>query len=706
VEKERLAGWVRAAAGGDDVAFSRLVRAHQNLAVAFAMATLGDYQLAEDVAQEAFVEAYRRLDSLREPAAFRTWFRTILVKYCDRMMRRKRLSVIGLEAAMEIASAEPSPLDSLESQANAATLQNAMGSLTDAERTVALLYYMGEHSYAAVAEMIDVPTNVVKTRLYSARRRLRTHMSEIEQNLQVARPSNDSRFAQRVMAHSLPLQLYTLDSSGDKHASGSTAASRTAPIPDSNAWLVQPRGTFAGAEWDGLLGLIQEMQIPGLSANGQMTDDLLERVSRLDSIQSLDLEGCTSVTDDGLKHLARMPQLRHLNLTCPAMTDRGLEVLGSLTQLETLKIFHVQSITDAGLKPLAACDGIRNVNLLGTHTGDGVLHTLAGKRQLSHLYPGNAVTDAGLAILKEFPVFTTQPTGASAWSLLTDIGHPNYLWLNLKSPITDQGIASLASLTGLRALNLFGGTGSGPFDASRSGVTPAGLRRLTSLPNLQWLGCTASLCTDKAMRSIADMADLKFLMCQDTVAGDNGFAELSRSSSIENIWGRRCYGISDRGFAALADMPALRGLSVSCKNVGDAGLSALPRFPALREFMPMDVSDDGFRHVGHCRHLEALHCMYCPETTDAATQNMAGLTGLKVYGAWGTQIGDASLRVLGQLPLLERLTFYQCDRITNDGLQALAGLKRLVEVNLERLANVSDDAAAIFPANVRVNFLS
>ena len=49
-------------------------------------------------------------------------------------------------------------------------------------------------------------------------------------------------------------------------------------------------------------------------------------------------------------------------------------------------------------------------------------------------------------------------------------------------------------------------------------------------------------------------------MCQDTVAGDDGFVALSRSQSIEQIWGRRCYNLRGRGFAALAAMPALSGL--------------------------------------------------------------------------------------------------------------------------------------------------
>jgi hypothetical protein len=99
------------------------------------------------------------------------------------------------------------------------------------------------------------------------------------------------------------------------------------------------------------------------------------------------------------------------------------------------------------------------------------------------------------------------------------------------------------------------------------------------------------------MPYIACMPQIRFLGCQDTVAGDDGFVALSQSRSIECIWGRRCHNLQARGFAALARMPALRGLSVSCKNVADEGVAELPGFPALRELMPMDVPDAGYRHI-------------------------------------------------------------------------------------------------------------
>ena len=90
----------RAARAEKSQAFGEIVRRFQDLAFACAYAVLGDFHLAEDAAQEAFVEAHRELPNLREPAAFGAWLRLIVFKHCDRLTRRKRPPLTGLEAAV------------------------------------------------------------------------------------------------------------------------------------------------------------------------------------------------------------------------------------------------------------------------------------------------------------------------------------------------------------------------------------------------------------------------------------------------------------------------------------------------------------------------------------------------------------------------------------------------------------------------------
>ena len=149
-------------------------------------------------------------------------------------------------------------------------------------------------------------------------------------------------------------------------------------------------------------------------------------------------------------------------------------------------------------------------------------------------------------------------------------------------------------------------------------------------------------------------------------------------------------------------MPALRGLAVSCKNVDDRALATLPRFPALRQLLPMDVSDEGFRHVGQCAELENLWCMYCRDTTDVATGHTAGLSKLTTYYAGQTKITDRSLAILARMPSLEQIELWNCAGITNCGVGFLAALPRLREITIDGCRQVTAEVTTMFPAPVRV----
>jgi hypothetical protein len=457
---------------------------------------------------------------------------------------------------------------------------------------------------------------------------------------------------------------------------------------------ISVQGPQSEKDWETIFEVMKEHRIASLSA-GAMSDAAMKRLPDLDHVTQLHIEGSKALTDEGARQLARMPQLRDLEFggfTSP-ITDRGLEALRHLTELRRFQMCWTQGISDAGLANLASCDRLESVNVMGTPAGDGAIRALAGKRHLRRFSTGRGVTDAGLALLHQFPIFKTWHGGEVQLELMSADAGPNRLLID--GPFTDAGLASLVGLDGLFGLTFFWHCPA---------FTAAGLEPLKHLPNLGFLGCRDEHCDDEAMRYIAAIPRLRMLMGQGAVASDDGFRALSRSQTIEYIWGRECPNLGGRGFAALSEMPALRGLAVSCKNVDDASLARLPRFPALREFMPMDVPDAGFRHVGRCENLEGLWCMYCRETGDAATEHIAGLSRLKTYYAGMTRITDRSLDILGRMESLERLEFWQCAGITDAGVANLAGLPRLREITLDGLPGVTREAVALFPAHVRVNY--
>ncbi|HSJ63503.1 MAG TPA: hypothetical protein VK922_06290 [Gemmatimonadaceae bacterium] len=439
-------------------------------------------------------------------------------------------------------------------------------------------------------------------------------------------------------------------------------------------------------DWDEALRALEAHPGARLRAEGQMTDEVLADVAEVEHIEALDLAGSRGVTDDGLRQLARLSRLYHLDLSGTSVTDRGMDVLASLSALRSISLAGTR-VTDAGITHLAPCEALENVQLQGTRTGDGAIRALAGKARLRRFATGSLVSDEGIPLLHELPAFKTWQGGNSELALFTHECEPNHLWL--RGTFGDRGMRHMRGLDGLFGLNI---------DDARLAITAAALEPLGTLPRLAWLAVDA---TDDWMPAIARMPALRYLSAQDSAATDEGFVALSASRSIEYLWGRRCHNLRRRGFEALSRMPALRGLSVSCLNVDDAGVAALPEFPALRELMPIDVPDAGYRHIGRCDRLDSLILMYCRDTTDAATEHITGLGQLSYYFNSYTSITDRTPELLSRMDALERVTFDTCHGLTNAGLARLARLPRLRELRASG-RGVTPDAAAAFPPAVEV----
>ena len=184
----------------DDDAYEIIIRRFQDMAVAYGYSILRDFQLAEDAAQEAFFEAYRNLDQLREPAAFPGWFRRIVFKQCDRITRGKSFSLIPLCGLEDRASQKAPQADAMEQSELKDRILVAIDSLPDYERGATMLYYISGYSQNEVAEFLDVPVTTIKKRLHSARNRLRDMLVDlVEDSLREIRPSRDELFATRVI---------------------------------------------------------------------------------------------------------------------------------------------------------------------------------------------------------------------------------------------------------------------------------------------------------------------------------------------------------------------------------------------------------------------------------------------------------------------------------------------------------------------------
>ena len=181
-------------------AFGEIVRAFQDMAYACAYAVLGDFHLAEDAAQEAFVSAWQKLSQLRHPEAFPGWFRRIVLTECNRLTRGKRLRTVSLDE-VDL----PPPLNKLQATIERDELKKAafaaIEELPDHERVIIALFYLKEHSQNDISQFLEIPMTTVAKRLYSARVRLRGKLTkDFKEDFMAHRPSRSRTFAEKVAA--------------------------------------------------------------------------------------------------------------------------------------------------------------------------------------------------------------------------------------------------------------------------------------------------------------------------------------------------------------------------------------------------------------------------------------------------------------------------------------------------------------------------
>lgn len=186
-------------------AFGEIVARFQNMAFACAYAILNDFYLAEDVAQEAFITAWQRLDQLEDPRAFPGWFKRVVLTECNRLTRGKRLRVAPLEAGLDVASTNPDPESVAEKRELAELLLAAIRALPEHERMVTTLFYIDEYSQNEISDFLELQVTTVAKRLFSARRRMKEGLVEmLKKNLKEHRPSRHTAFAEQVRARLRP----------------------------------------------------------------------------------------------------------------------------------------------------------------------------------------------------------------------------------------------------------------------------------------------------------------------------------------------------------------------------------------------------------------------------------------------------------------------------------------------------------------------
>jgi RNA polymerase sigma factor (sigma-70 family) len=167
---------------GSRLAYGRIVQACQNMVTAVALAITRDAQASQDIAQEAFLKAWRQLDQLRNNASFLPWLREItrnLAREWLREQQRRPLSGEAAEMAMAMAAdTSPEPADRLLRTEQEAVAAEVIASLPEDSREVLLLFYREGQSSRQVAKLLGLSDDAVRMRLSRARASVRADLMQ------------------------------------------------------------------------------------------------------------------------------------------------------------------------------------------------------------------------------------------------------------------------------------------------------------------------------------------------------------------------------------------------------------------------------------------------------------------------------------------------------------------------------------------------
>ncbi len=164
---------VRLAKQGDVEAFETLCRRYERSVVAAALACIRDLQLAEDIAQESLMIAFRRIKTLKSDEKFASWLITITRRQAIRAARSRKLAV---KVSLDSTETE-STTDEVDAWIENEHLLELVARLPEQERVLIGLRFFDEHSFQEIARITDRPLGTVTKQTSRAIARLRSWSS-------------------------------------------------------------------------------------------------------------------------------------------------------------------------------------------------------------------------------------------------------------------------------------------------------------------------------------------------------------------------------------------------------------------------------------------------------------------------------------------------------------------------------------------------
>ncbi|MGE0608978.1 MAG: RNA polymerase sigma factor [Pirellulales bacterium] len=179
-EKLEMIALVRAAQTGDRDAFGQLVERFERTVLALGLRMLGDYAEAQELCQEVFVQALRKIGQLRTPESFAGWLRSITKRMAINRKLRRGPTVSAEPEVLEATCVEhETPLDLTLRHERATQVRAGLRRLRSLDRKTLVAFYVRGQSLVEMSDEFDSPVGTIKRRLHVARKRLAKELEEM-----------------------------------------------------------------------------------------------------------------------------------------------------------------------------------------------------------------------------------------------------------------------------------------------------------------------------------------------------------------------------------------------------------------------------------------------------------------------------------------------------------------------------------------------
>ena len=685
MEREKDAQLIQNVLSGDDAAFNTLVQKYQKGVHALAWRKIGDFHYAEEITQDAFLQAYNKLSTLRNPDQFAGWLYVIANRLCIDWNRKRKPATQSLEdtsvkkiEALAYARYVSEKQETEARERRYEIVEQLLARLPESERTVVTLHYLGEMTAREIGKFLGVSVRTINSRLHRARKRLQEKEELLVQEV-LGGVQLSASVSQNIMRQIADMRLTPAPVSKPLLpwvAFGAAAILLVLLIGFSNRYLVRFQKPYS------------------FEATSKPTIEIIEAPIVLDidakpavrnQIGRADTEGKSSGTsvqmDETLSTSRTLEDSRDFS-TAQWMPDAALRaaVREALTLPEAVPLTQEQmqelQRLEAGGRGIASIKGLEFAqNLAELRLGDEGnyvtdLSPLATLTALTHLnVGGNQVVDlrplANLTNLIGLSLWNNQVTDVSPLRLLTAL-----TYLNLADNRVSD-LAPLANLINLKELDLF--------NNEIESVTP-----LSGLKNLNHLILTYN--------NIEDFSPLAGLM------------------RLQKLWIKK-NPIKDLNPLARLNLTDLKydGVSLAAEQIGPSEvwmpdpalwiavrgeLGLLPGVPLTKEKMQkltyLDAQNRGITDItglAFATNLRELHMGRNPITDLYPLSNLTQLESLHIWAISPTN-PNLDLRPLANLINLEALSLER-NRISDIRLLARLKKLRLLHLSTNQIEDIS-----------------